>query len=115
MLESTIEEYLRQRVLSCGGACQKVIDKSRRGHPDREVQWPYPLKCMGLDKVELKKPNEPPEDHQTRYLEDLAKCGVPVYLIDTKAKVDEYIKARIAGEEPYWLRSVRYVVGSSYA
>jgi hypothetical protein len=106
MLESAVEDYLCARVQSYGGRCEKVIDKSRRGHPDREVQWPWPLKCAGIDKVELKKPDEKPEDHQTRYHEFYACCCVPVYLIDTKEKVDAYVNARVAGRHAYELWSV---------
>lgn len=104
VLESTVEDYLRTRVESYGGRCDKVVDLTRIGCPDREVQWPG----VGVDKVELKKPKKKPESHQTRYHEYLAKCNVPVYLLDTKEKVDAYIEHR--GMKPHlhcaWLFSV---------
>jgi hypothetical protein len=104
--ESTVEEYLRVEVQKAGGRCEKVVDLTRIGCPDREVQWPQPLLCAGIDKVELKKPGKEPEPHQVRYHEYLASCGVPVYVIDTKAKVDAYIAARLDGIAPLWLFSV---------
>lgn len=105
--EFSIEDYLCQEVERHGGRAQKVIDRSERGHPDREVQWPLGLLCAGLDKVELKRPNGPgPEAHQTRYHKKLAKCGVPVYVLHTKDDVDNYIYARIRGAHDQSLWSV---------
>ncbi len=108
MLEDVIEDYLRMRVESYGGRCEKVIDKSRRGCPDREVQWPtnHSDKHGGIDKVELKKPNGKPESHQTRYHVFLADCRVPVYVLDTKDKVDFYINCRIAAVHAPMLFSI---------
>lgn len=96
MLESTVEEHLCTQVAKHGGRCDKVIDLTRIGGPDREAQWPLRL-GGGLDKIELKKPGEKPKAHQTRYHEYLASCGVPVYLIDTKEKVHLYVTARVNG------------------
>lgn len=111
MLESTVEDYLREQVEAHGGRCEKVIDQSRRGHPDREIQWPSRSVLDGywlgaLDKAELKKPDGEPEAHQTRYHTFLARCSVPVYLLDTKHKVDVYIAARSAGRRARELFSV---------
>lgn len=103
VLESTVEGYLRARVQSYGGRCNKLIDKSRVGAPDREVQWPT---GGGIDKVELKKPGGTAEAHQIRYHKFLARCGVPVYLLDTKAKVDIYMAARCFGDHAPELFSV---------
>lgn len=109
MLESNVEEYLRTEVEQAGGRCEKTVDLTRIGAPDREVQWPARMNgslWIGLDKVELKKPGEQPKRHQTRYHEFLARCGVPVYLLDTKEKVDRYIAARVSGEHDRKLFSV---------
>jgi hypothetical protein len=97
LLESSIENYLCKQVEANGGRCEKIVDKSRRGAPDREIQWPGPLPCAGIDKVELKKYGEPPDDHQVRYHQYLARCGVPVYVLDCKRSVDDYIAARLLG------------------
>lgn len=102
VLEATVEQYLVDQLAPYGARCDKVVDLSRIGGPDREVQWPG----VGLDKVELKKPKGKPEAHQTRYHEHLARCGVPVYLLDTKKKIDEYIQARLLHIHAYYLFSV---------
>lgn len=95
MLESSLEDYFRMAVLRTGrGRADKTVDLTRIGAPDREVQW----HGMGLDKVELKQLGKKPEPHQTRYHQYLATCCVPVYLIDSKEKVDLYIAARSAGK-----------------
>lgn len=90
MLEEAIETYLREQVQARGGRCEKIVNLTRRGWPDRTVMWPG----LGVDLVELKKPDEKPESHQMRVHEFLATCGQPVYLIDTKEKVDAYTHAR---------------------
>lgn len=92
MLESGVEEYFRLAVIAAGGRCEKVVDLTRNGHPDREVQWPDPR--AGIDKVELKRPDGQPESHQTRYHQFYARCGIPVYVIDTKEKANRYIFMR---------------------
>jgi hypothetical protein len=94
--EHTVEEYLRTEVIKRGGRCDKVVNLTRRGQPDREVQWPVRFwgDPIGIDKIELKRPKGVPEGHQERLHEFLASCGVPVYLLDTVEKVDRYIAAR---------------------
>lgn len=106
MLEDSIETYLREQVEKYGGRCDKCVNLTRRGWPDRTVQWP----SLGLDLVELKKPDGVPESHQTRIHEFLATCGTPVYLIDTKDKVDHYIISRTHGRHARSLFSVPVAV-----
>lgn len=102
MLEAAVEEYLRTEVEGLHARCEKTVDLTRIGAPDREVQWP----SIGIDKVELKKPGETPKPHQTRYHEYLAKCGQPVYLLDSKEAVDRYTQARRYGKHAPELWSV---------
>lgn len=104
MLEQSVEDYLREQVEMHGGRCEKLVDLSRIGGPDREVQWPKPLRCAGIDKVETKRPGGEPRKTQVRYHEFYARCGVPVYVLDTKGKVDVYIRCRLMGEHIplYW-------------
>lgn len=108
MLEEVIEKYFCDEVEKAGGRPEKTVDLSRIGAPDREVQWPGRLMPgpYGIDKVELKKPGEEPKPHQVRYHEYLASCGVPVYVLDTKEKVDRYIRARLRGTHDRELFSV---------
>lgn len=107
MLESSVEDYLRQEVEKAGGRAEKTVDLTRIGCPDREVQWPLPLLCAGVDKVELKRPvGGRVSTPQRRYHQYLATCGVPVYLLDTRHKVDVYVRARVAGHHCLALFSV---------
>lgn len=107
MLESSVEEYLRLAVIAEGARCDKVVNLTRIGAPDREIQWPGRSLSAGfwvggIDKAELKKPKGETRggkcsSAQGRYHQFLALCGIPVYLIDTKEKVDAYILARRNG------------------
>jgi hypothetical protein len=111
MLEESVEEHLRLGMVAAGGRCEKVVDLSRVGHPDRECQWPGRPVLDGwwvgaIDKVELKRPGGDPESHQSRYHRFYARCNVPVYLLDTKEKVDRYLAARKQGRHVPELFSV---------
>lgn len=108
MLEDSIEVYLRLSVEKHGGRCDKCVNMSRIGWPDRTAQWPR----LGIDLVELKKPKGATRGGvcsgaQERTHEYLASCGVPVYLLDTKAKVDQYVAARTQGVQDSSLFSVQ--------
>lgn len=102
MLEEVIERYLFDETAKVGARSEKCVNLSRIGWPDRTVQWPG----IGVDLVELKKPGEKPEAHQTRVHEFLATCHTPVYVLDTKEKVDIYMQARMDGEHCFELFSV---------
>lgn len=98
MLEDTLEVYLRVQTEKHGGRCDKCVNMSRIGWPDRTVQWPW----LGVDLVELKKPKGETaggrvRSSQTRVHEFLATCWTPVYLLDSKEKIDQYIRARTSG------------------
>lgn len=107
MKEVTVENYLVEQVEKRGGFCPKTVWLGRRGCPDRDVYWPEGL----VDKVETKRPDggsyEPGQEEAHK---KLAKFGIPVYLLNTKAKVDIYIVARAAGEHLPTLFSVPVVL-----
>jgi hypothetical protein len=102
VLEEVIERYLSTEVAKVGARSDKCVNMTRIGWPDRTVQWPG----LGIDLVELKKPGQKPEAHQGRVHEFLASCGVPVYVIDTKEKVDLYVLLRSKGTHVEGLWSV---------
>lgn len=91
MKEITVEEYLVEQVEARGGFCPKTVWLGRKGCPDREVFWPG----GEIDKVEMKRPEggryEPGQEQAHKAL---AKFGVPVYLLNTKEKVDFYVRER---------------------
>jgi hypothetical protein len=62
--------------------------------PDDLVTWPW----GEMDLVETKSPDgDGAEPHQVRDHKRRAARRVPVYLIDTKDKVDDYVVARVIG------------------
>lgn len=94
MRERNIENYLVERVKEAGGEIRKVKWIGRRGCPDRFVgfstrvsnlMFPY---CL----VELKRPGKKLDDHQKREIKKLEKVGLYTFVIDTKQKVNKFIK-----------------------
>lgn len=93
MREVRVEDHLREQVALHGGLCEKHTSPGRRGPPDDLITWPW----GEMDLVETKRP----KDGRLSKLQELdhkerAKRGVPVYLLDTKAKVDRYVRIRCA-------------------
>ena len=79
MRESTIEAYLCEWVKELGGEVRKVKWIGRRGAPDRVVMLPGGL----LYWVELKRPGQKAEPHQTREHERMRGMGQRVLVIDS--------------------------------
>lgn len=93
--ESTVEDYLVEQVEAHGAFCPKTVWLGRRGCPDREVVWPW----GDIDKAETKRPKGGRyEAGQEQAHKDYAKRGVPVYLLNTKEKVDIYVLRRLQRE-----------------
>ncbi len=91
MKESTVEEYLVQRVEQKGGLCQKITHPGRRGCPDRLVTW----RDGRMFLVELKRPKggklslSQVNDHRQR-----RSRGVFVHVLNTPEQVDSFIDTR---------------------
>jgi len=100
--ETPIENYLREQVAAHGGMVEKHTSPGRRKVPDDLVTWPLGL----MDLVECKAPDVGADDGQIRDHKRRAALGVPVYLLDTKAKIDVYIIERSRGFTPDYLFSV---------
>jgi hypothetical protein len=88
--ESTVEEYLVKQVELKGGICEKHVAPGRRDVPDRLVTWSW----GAMDLVETKAPGKKPRAGQMRDHCERAKRGIPVYVLDTKLKVDRYVDCR---------------------
>jgi len=86
MRESAIERHLVKRVKAAGGECRKL--KGRRNEPDRLVLWP----CGRAHFVETKAPGERPRPGQVREHKRLRGMGFIVLVLDTKEKIDNYVK-----------------------
>lgn len=94
--ESAIERYLVRKVRLRGGECRKL--KGRRNECDRLVLWPgvdYPPNKYAppvAHFVETKAPGKKPRPGQLREHHRLRTMGFTVLVLDTKAKVDNYIR-----------------------
>jgi streptogramin lyase len=86
MRESTIEQYLVERVKARGGEVRKVKWIGRRGAPDRLAMLPDQTVW-----VELKAPGEKPEPHQAREHERMRRMGQRVEVVDSLERVDEVL------------------------
>jgi hypothetical protein len=97
--ETVVEAYLRKRVEECGGLCEKHVSPGRKGVPDRLVTIPYRNEpnTPRMELVETKAPGKKPRADQVRDHERRAKLGIVVRVIDTKAKVDNYIAGVFGG------------------
>lgn len=87
MLESKIEQHLVREVQLIGGQALK-LNTSKRGMPDRIVLLPGGRTIF----VELKAPGKKPRPLQIKRLRELSFLGFRVEVIDTREKVNLFIK-----------------------
>jgi len=96
MRESTIEQYLCDRVKAMGGEVRKVKWIGRRGAPDRLVMLPATGEVIGYPPrafwVEFKAPGEKAKPHQAREHERMRRMGQRVVVIDSIEGVDEVLQ-----------------------
>lgn len=90
--ESSVENYLVKRVAEIGGETRKLKWIGRRGAMDRLVLY------RGAHFVELKRPKGGKLSAQqaTEY-ETFTRLNVSIHIVNTKAKVDEFIDWLIGG------------------
>lgn len=96
MRERDIENYLVERVKALGGEVRKVVWPGRRNAPDRVVMLSHRRRSPLW--VEVKHPDtghlfpmNPHERAQHREHERMRDMGQWVYVIWTKAQVDEVL------------------------
>lgn len=99
--ETPIENYLREQVETYGGMIEKHTSPGRVGVPDDLVTW-----HREMDLVETKAKDGVPKAHQLRDHKRRAVYSVPVYLLDTKGKIDIYVRLRSRGDPARSLHSV---------
>lgn len=94
MRESTVETYLRKQVTKAGGTTRKFVSPGHPGVPDQLVIWSRPglLRDAVIHFVECKAPGKKARPAQAREHVRLQKLGCVVLVIDTKEKVDNYVK-----------------------
>lgn len=81
--EGKIEKALCDRVKALGGEVRKVQWIGRRGAPDRLVLLPGRHLF-----VELKRPGQTAEAHQSREFSRLIMAGFVVFVIDSLEQID---------------------------
>lgn len=89
MLEREIETYLRNEVGRIGGTAYKFVSPGNDGVPDRLVCLPGEIVAF----VELKAPGKKPTPLQERQIERLDMLGFTTFVLDSKAGVDQFIRA----------------------
>lgn len=90
MQEKTVEEYLIKRVAAqLHGKAMKWVSPGNSGVPDRLVIVPGGRVYF----VELKAPGKRPRKLQEYVHKQIREMGCVVLTIDTKEKVDSFIKA----------------------
>lgn len=88
--EKDVEEYLRDQVKAAGGRAYKFVSPGNAGVPDRLVLLPGGK----ITFVELKAPGRKPTKLQLLQHKKLDALGFCVWVIDSKAGVDSFIKGR---------------------
>ena len=97
--ESDVERYLVKRVEHHKGTAEKFTSPQRSNVPDRIVCWPedWSYDCEPCPAsacfVECKAPGKKPTTAQARDHERRRAMGFRVYVVDTFAAVDSFIKA----------------------
>jgi hypothetical protein len=87
MRESTVEEYLVERVEAMGGFTRKMKWIGHNSAPDRFVSFPF----TGVVLVELKRPRKDATAKQAREHARLRAHGVEVVVLNTKKAIDDYL------------------------
>lgn len=83
-IENDVETYLKKQAEKNGYLCYKFVSPGHNGVPDRLI--------IGHGRtffVETKAPNGTPRKLQQKVIEKMRNNGADVYIINTKAKVDE--------------------------
>lgn len=85
-LEKDVEKYFREQVKKHGGLALKFTSPGTRGVPDRIVLYKGETIF-----VELKRPGGKLRADQIKTLGVFSRQLIPIYIIDTKEKVDHFV------------------------
>lgn len=86
MRESSIEKYLKTKIIGMGGLCWKFVSPGTIGVPDRIV-----IHKGKVIFVELKAAGQKPRAIQMHRAKQLDCQNCPVIVIDSKADVDRFV------------------------
>lgn len=89
MREKEIEDYLRLKIKTLGGRAYKFVSPGNAGVPDRLVLLPGGRIAF----AEMKAPGGRATPLQKRQMEYIASLGFSVWLLDSRAKVDDFAQA----------------------
>jgi len=95
--EQEIEKYLRDEIKKVGGVAYKFVSPGNSGVPDRIVLLPG----GEIHFIELKAPGKKSTALQAGQQERISKLGFNVMVIDSKERVDAFI--RLAGRRRNWV------------
>jgi hypothetical protein len=84
--ESAVENYLRDGVKARKGWAAKMVDKGRRGAPDRECRFPRAITIY----IETKAENGCLKPWQEQYHTDLRDLGYIVLVLWTAGQVSRF-------------------------
>jgi hypothetical protein len=89
MLESNVEDALRNGIEAKGGECVKFVSPGRKGAPDRIVLLPP----HGTIYVETKAPDGVLKSWQKRYHKMLQRAGNRVLVIWNLKQVERFLES----------------------
>lgn len=101
--ESTVEAYFCAQMTAADGLTRKMEWVGRGGATDRYAS----LTQCGPVFVELKRPGKDAEAHQAREHARMRRAGSRVLVLDTHAKVDQFIKEYTAMDDGAILARLR--------
>ncbi len=90
--EDDVEDYLVAQIEALDGICPKLVDVGRKGFPDRTPMIPG----HQIHFVETKCKTGKVKTWQARYHATLRELGFSVFVLRTKAEVDEYLRDILA-------------------
>lgn len=98
--ERKVEDYLIEQVELHGGTCEKHVSPNRKNVPDELITWPETFgKFMEffpalIEFAETKATGEDANEGQKRDHKRRRAMGVNVFVLNSYARVDQYIEHR---------------------
>ncbi|HBL1432160.1 TPA: VRR-NUC domain-containing protein [Enterococcus faecium] len=90
--ENDIEKYLVRQIKSIGALCYKFTSPGTRGVPDRIIVY-----RGNVFFAELKRPGGKPRNDQLKVMEKFNDQMMPIFVIDSKEKVDKFTRIVLKG------------------
>lgn len=91
-IENDIEKYLVRQIKRIGALCYKFTSPGTRGVPDRII-----LYRGNVFFVELKRSGGKPRKDQLKIMEKFNDQMMPIFIIDSKEKVDNFTRIVLKG------------------